>query len=127
MLNDSNLSKQEELIKSISALVSDIEKAASIEYLNGLVESLSDEGFDEHGEFLARVATKFFLQTITRENNKRRRAADMLIDLISQSSPKKGLHFEKYLEALEKELNQSNRSFFKKLTIGKANETGTSR
>lgn len=120
MLIKSKEFEQDLIIKSISDLFecNDAKKSAK-SFLKGIVISLEDnEVFnDNHGyniKIISRIATNFFLRSITRSDGRRAKAARLLTNLFGTSGEDKAEFLKHYLADLEIEMNKEGKSFFEK-------------
>ena len=120
MLMKSKEFEQDLIIKAISDLIECSEKRKSAKtFLEGIAISLEDnEVFNDNYGYniktISRIATNFFLRSITRLDGRRAKAAKLLINLFEVSGKDKAKHLIGYLTDLELEINKEGKSFFEK-------------
>jgi hypothetical protein len=115
-LDDKELEDKSEsdLITEVSDLVGDKFGAETAKmYLAGVMENLrSGQGI----KYTAGHLRGYFLQSITRDEGKRRKAADLVIQLLGLAGEDEANYFSNFLNDLEADLQEEGRSWFEKKT-----------
>ena len=120
MLTKNKELEQGLIIKSISDLFDCSEKRKGAKtFLEGIAISLEDDkvfssNYGYNIKTISRIATNFFLRSITRLDGRRAKATKLLINLFEVSGKDKAKHLIGYLVDLELEINKEGKSFFEK-------------
>ena len=105
---------ESDLIAEVSGLVGEKFGTETAKmYLAGVMENLrSDQGI----KYTAGHLRGYFLQSITRDEGKRRKAADLVVQLLGHIGESEASYFSNFLNDLESELQEEGRSWFEKKT-----------
>jgi len=107
--------------KSESDLITEVSELSENEfsqesakwYLEGFIKNLRS---GQAIESLAGHLRAYFLQYITRDEGKRKRAADLVIQLLGHVGEDEAKYFSNYLNDMEAKFQEEGRSWFEKKT-----------
>tara|TARA_Y100001970_G_scaffold290727_1_gene425491 strand:+ start:2845 stop:3198 length:354 start_codon:yes stop_codon:yes gene_type:complete len=107
------ISNEEELILEISALASKFSSPKVIEtFLRDTLEFVRKDKQDM--KLTVMLLRRFVLQTITRNNGKRKKATELTTELLRCVGEYEANYFSNFIANLEKDLQEQGRSFFVK-------------
>jgi hypothetical protein len=105
---------ESDLITEVSDLVGEKFGAETAKmYLAGVMENLRS---GQEIKYTAGHLRGYFLQAITRDEGKRRKAADLVVQLLGHIGESEASYFSNHLNDMEAEFQEEGRSWFEKKT-----------